>query len=98
MKHNLRSVIMLSSLIAVLVFLIGFRLGKHVESLNKAYVAPTQIPTASPIPSPTPKVVLSPTEALSPTPTPRAKLPSVTIVPTSAIILSPTSTSPQIPQ
>lgn len=85
MKHNLRSVIMLSSLIAVLLFLIGFRLGKYVERENKTYVAPTAIPIASPTPSPAPTAVLSPTKALSPTPTPRIKSPSVTVMPTSVI-------------
>lgn len=83
MKYTLRSVIMLSFLIALLTFLIGFRLGGRVEFMNKTYVPPTAVPspTLPATPSPTHKPL--PTEGPSPTLTPS---PKPTITPKSILI------------
>lgn len=55
MTRNLRSVVLLLLLFAVLLFLVGFRLGKRVERIDKTYVplpTPTHPPTGRPSPSP----------------------------------------------
>ena len=51
MRYNIRSIIFTGVLLAVLLFLVGFRLGKKVEFIDKTYVPPT--PTATIVP-PTP--------------------------------------------
>lgn len=83
MKYTLRSVIMLSFLIALLTFLIGFRLGGRVEFLNKSYVPPTAVPSPTlPItPSPTQKPQPTDGPTSTPTPTPRP-----TVTPKSVLI------------
>lgn len=50
MPKNLRSIVLLLLLLSFLLFLVGFRLGKKVERIDKNYVSPTplkSIPTTN---------------------------------------------------
>lgn len=51
---NSRSIIFLLILLSVALFLIGFRLGKKIERIDKTY-APLLTPTATPKPTATPR-------------------------------------------
>ena len=53
MSRNVRSLLLLSALLSIALFLVGFRYGKYVEHMDKLYVPPT--PTLIP-------VTLQPTE------------------------------------
>ena len=46
MTRNIKAVALLLLLLSLLLFLVGFRLGRHVEYLDKTYVPPQPSPTA----------------------------------------------------
>lgn len=50
MKNNIRSIVFILTLVAIVLFLAGFRLGKRIERIDKTYVPPTPVitPTAAP--------------------------------------------------
>lgn len=51
MQQNSRPIIILLILLAVALFLIGFRFGKTIERIDKTYVAPQRL-APTPLPSP----------------------------------------------
>lgn len=51
---NARSLTLIFSLIAVLMFIVGFRYGRKVDTVEKTYVPPTPRPEATWTPFPTP--------------------------------------------
>ncbi|KXK11615.1 MAG: hypothetical protein UZ22_OP11002000321 [Microgenomates bacterium OLB23] len=53
MKFTRRSIVVFGSLLILLIFLVGFRLGRTIESADKNFVPPTKAPTPSQAVSPT---------------------------------------------
>lgn len=76
---------MIFVLIAVLTFLIGFRLGKNINEIDRNYVPPT--PTVEPTVEPT--KIPEPTTAVTSTPEPTPTVATIEVTVTPAQIQTP---------